>query len=45
MKRNTESARLAYEAVVRDICAQTETAYYQVVLDGSLTAVKADTVR
>lgn len=43
-KRTAEIARLTYEATLRDIRAQTETAYYQILLDGALADVQADTV-
>ena len=37
--RNAEIARLSYEAAVRDLRAQVETAYYQTVLDDALWQV------
>lgn len=43
-KRNAEIARLSYEATLRDVRAQTETAYYQILLDGALADVQADAV-
>ena len=43
-KRNAEIARLTYEAVLRDIRAATETAYYQVLLDGALADVQVENV-
>jgi cobalt-zinc-cadmium efflux system outer membrane protein len=43
-KRNAEIARLTYEAVLRDIRAATETAYYQVLLDGALADVQMENV-
>lgn len=43
-KRNAEIARLTYEATLRDIRAMTETVYYQILLDGALADVQADTV-
>jgi outer membrane protein, heavy metal efflux system len=42
-KRSAEIARLIYEAALRDVRAQTETAYYQILLDGALADVQADT--
>jgi outer membrane protein, heavy metal efflux system len=44
-KRNAEIARLTYEATLRDVRAQTEMAYYQILLDGSLADVQSDNVR
>jgi len=44
-KRSAEIARLTYEATLRDVRAQTETAYYQILLDGALADVQAETVR
>jgi len=43
-KRSALIARLTYEATMRDVRAQTETAYYQDLLDGALEAVQAETV-
>jgi outer membrane protein, heavy metal efflux system len=43
-RRAAEVARLTYEAVIRDIRAQTESAYYQALLDGALLEVQATTV-
>jgi outer membrane protein TolC len=43
-KRSASSARLTYEAVMRDIRAQTLTAYYQAVLDYAQEGVQAETV-
>ncbi|HTT75147.1 MAG TPA: TolC family protein [Candidatus Binataceae bacterium] len=43
-KRSAEVARLTYQAMMRDIRAQIETAYYQALLDGALEAVEAETV-
>jgi cobalt-zinc-cadmium efflux system outer membrane protein len=40
-RRTAEIARLAYEAVIRDVRAQTETAYYQFLLDSALADVQA----
>src|SRR5579863_5779268 len=42
--RTAEIAHLTYLAVVRDVRAQTETAYYQTLLDGSLVQVQGETV-
>ncbi len=41
-KRTAEIARLTYEATIRDIRAQVETAYYQVLLDGALARVTGE---
>jgi outer membrane protein TolC len=43
-RRSARIARLAYQAAVRDIRAQTESAYYQALLDGELVKVNADNV-
>jgi cobalt-zinc-cadmium efflux system outer membrane protein len=43
-KRSAEVARLTYEATIRDIRAQTETAYYQALLDGAQEDVQVQTV-
>jgi hypothetical protein len=43
-KRSAEIARLTYEATLRDVRAQTETACYQILLDGALADVQAETV-
>jgi outer membrane protein TolC len=43
-KRNAEIAHFTYQATVRDVRAQTETAYYQILLDSSLAGVQAVTV-
>lgn len=43
-KRSADVARLTYEAMIRDIRAQTETAYYQAVLDGAQGEVQEETV-
>jgi len=43
-RQAAEVARLTYEAMIRDIRAQTETAYYQAVLDGALTDLQGMTV-
>jgi outer membrane protein TolC len=43
-KRSADVARLTYEAMIRDIRAQTETAYYQALLDRAQEAVQAETV-
>jgi cobalt-zinc-cadmium efflux system outer membrane protein len=40
-KRTAGIAHLAYEIAVRDVRAQTEAAYYQLVLDSELAAVEA----
>ena len=40
-RRSAEIAQLAYEATVRDLRAQVETAYYQTVLDDALWQVGA----
>ncbi|MGH7918048.1 MAG: TolC family protein, partial [Candidatus Binataceae bacterium] len=40
-KRAADIAHLAYEIAVRNTRAQTETAYYQLVLDGELAGVEA----
>jgi outer membrane protein, heavy metal efflux system len=40
-RRNADIAKLMYEAQIRDIRAQTETAYYQVLLDHSLIEVQS----
>jgi outer membrane protein, heavy metal efflux system len=42
-KRTAAIARLTYEAAIRDIRAQTETAYYQALLDGAQERVQAET--
>jgi outer membrane protein, heavy metal efflux system len=41
-ERTANIARLAYEAMVRDVRAQAETAYYQLLLDGALAGVQHD---
>ncbi|MGH7934135.1 MAG: TolC family protein [Candidatus Binataceae bacterium] len=43
-RRAADIAHLAYQASVRDVRAQTETAYYQLVLDSELANVEADNV-
>jgi outer membrane protein, heavy metal efflux system len=43
-RQAAEVARLTYETLIRDIRAQTETAYYQVLLDGALSDMQANTV-
>lgn len=43
-KRSAAIARLAYEAVQRDIRAQAETSFYQIVLDGALADLTAANV-
>lgn len=43
-KRTAEIARLIYEATLRDIRAQTETTYYQYVLDSALADATAEHV-
>jgi len=43
-KRNAEIARLTYEATLRDVRAQTETGYYQVLLDAALEEVQVENV-
>ena len=40
--RNAEIARLAFAAAVRDVKAQTETAYYQTLLDAALAETAQD---
>jgi outer membrane protein, heavy metal efflux system len=42
--RNADIARLTYQSVVRDVRAQTETAYYQILLDSALAGVQGETV-
>jgi outer membrane protein TolC len=43
-KRNAEIARLTYHVTLRDIRAQTETTYYQYVLDSALADATAERV-
>jgi outer membrane protein, heavy metal efflux system len=43
-KRTAEIARLTYEATVRDLRANVETAYYQVLLDQALIDVNAQNI-
>ena len=43
-KLSAEVARLTYEAMIRDIRAQVETAYYQALLDRAQEEVQAETV-
>jgi len=43
-KRTAEVARLSYEAALRDIRAQAETGYYQILLDGALADLTAENV-
>ena len=43
-KRSADVARLTYEEMIRDIRAQTETAYYQALLDRAQEDVQAETV-
>lgn len=43
-KRSAASARLTYQAMMRDIRAQTETFYYQALLDDAQGHVQAETV-
>ena len=43
-KRTAEIARLTYEAMLRDIRAQTETTYYQYLLDSALADATAEHV-
>ena len=43
-RKAAQVARLIYEAMIRDIRAQTETAYYQALLDGALGEVQGTTV-
>ena len=43
-KRSAASARLTYQAMMRDIRAQTETTYYQALLDDAQGHVQAETV-
>ncbi len=43
-KRAAEIARLTYEATLRDVRAQAEVAFYQVVLDHALAGVAAENV-
>ena len=43
-RQAAEVARLTYEAVIRDLRAQTESAYYQALLDSALSEVQATTV-
>jgi outer membrane protein, heavy metal efflux system len=43
-KRSAEIARLTYAAAVRDIRAETETAYYQIQLDEALNSLIAENV-
>jgi outer membrane protein, heavy metal efflux system len=42
-KRSATIARLIYEAAMRDVRAQVETAYYQALLDGAQERVQAET--
>jgi len=41
-RRTAESARLTYQAAIRDLRASVETAYYQVLLDEGLIAINAE---
>ena len=43
-RRNAEIARLVYEGTLRDVRAETETGYYQVLLDAALEQVQAENV-
>jgi outer membrane protein, heavy metal efflux system len=43
-KHSADVLRLTYEAMIRDIRAQTETAYYQALLDRAQEDVQAETV-
>jgi len=43
-RQAAEVARLTYEAMIRDVRAQTETAYYQALLDGALSDLQGTTV-
>jgi len=43
-KRTAAIARLTYEAALRDIRAQAETGYYQILLDGALADLTAENV-
>lgn len=43
-RRSAEIAELTYQAVRRDVRAQAETAYYQILLDGALAEVQGETV-
>ncbi len=43
-RRNAEVARLAYLATVRDVRAEVEAAYYQILLDAALVQVSAENV-
>jgi outer membrane protein, heavy metal efflux system len=43
-RRTAEIARLTYEAAVRDLRADVETAYYQVLLDGALIAINGENI-
>ena len=43
-KQAAQIARLAYEAMIRDLRAQTESANYQTLLDGALGEVQGSTV-
>jgi len=43
-RRTAEIAGLTYQAVRRDVRAQTESAYYQILLDGALAEVQSETV-
>ena len=43
-RRAADIARLNYLATVRDVRAETETAYYQIILDSSLAAVQSEIV-
>ena len=43
-RRNAEVARLAYLATVRDVRAEVEAAYYQILLDAALAQVSAENV-
>ncbi len=43
-KRTAAIARLSYEAALRDVRAQAETGYYQILLDGALADLTAENV-
>jgi outer membrane protein TolC len=43
-RQAAEVARLTYEAMIRDVRAQVETAYYQALLDGALSDLQGTTV-
>lgn len=43
-KRAANIARLGYQASIRDVRAQTETAYYQFILDSELAKVASDNI-